>query len=91
MLLEEISQGGQVQTRELLAGRDQEIGFSSRQKETEGQKNELSVTGFCFFSSKSTGVHTYNGVRSQRSDQVISVQDIQPFYFPGQPLLPEMP
>lgn len=50
MLLEEISQGDQVQTRELMAGHDQEICFSSRQKEKKGKKkNELSVSGFRFF------------------------------------------
>lgn len=49
MLLVVISQKDQVQTRELAAGHDQGICFSSRQKEKEGGKNELSDVGFWFF------------------------------------------
>lgn len=48
MFLVAISQGGQVQARELAAGHDQRIGFSSIEKEKERKKPELSDAGFWF-------------------------------------------
>lgn len=53
------------------------------QKEKERKKTELSDAGFCFFPvnlgefTASRSVHPTMGVRSQRSDQVISAQDTQ--------------
>lgn len=96
VLLGATSQGDQVWTYEIAAGHDQRICFSSIQKEKERKKTWIIRCWLLVLSSKSEGVDTqqlgspYDGVRSQRSDQVISAQEVQHLYFLQQPLLAEI-
>lgn len=79
-------------------GRPRSENWCQFNREREGKEKTWIIRCWLLvLSSKSGGVHTqgfgsaYDGVRSQRSDQVISAQDVQHLCFPWQLLLAEIP